>query len=74
MVFGESSKSSHPLVEILLLQKIIRYSRRIPQARKRPQFGKMVLKRLNSTLQEKRHKLSTRKRTSFTTLQSLDAG
>jgi hypothetical protein len=34
MVLGESSKSSHSLVEILLLHKIFRYSRRISQAKK----------------------------------------
>jgi hypothetical protein len=50
MVFRESSKSSHSLVEILLLHKIIRYSRRISQARKRPKFGNTMLKRLNSPL------------------------
>jgi hypothetical protein len=74
MILGESSKSSHSLVEILLLHKIFRYSRRISQARKCPQFGKAMLQRLNSTLQKKCHKLSTRHRTSSTTLQLLDAG
>jgi hypothetical protein len=34
MIFSESSKSSHSLAEILLLHKIVRYSRRISQARK----------------------------------------
>jgi hypothetical protein len=34
MIFSESSKSSHSLVEILLLHKIIRYSRRISHTRK----------------------------------------
>jgi hypothetical protein len=58
MIFHESSKRSHSLVEILLLYEIVRYSRRIPQARKRPKFGNAVLNRLNSPLQEKRHKLS----------------
>jgi hypothetical protein len=29
MVFRESSKSSHSLVEIFLLHKIVRYSRKI---------------------------------------------
>jgi hypothetical protein len=53
MILGESSKRSHSLVEILLLHKIFRYSRRISQAGKCPQFGKAMLQRLNSTLQEK---------------------
>jgi hypothetical protein len=74
MVLDESSKSSYSLVKIVLLHKIFRYSRRISQARKCPQFGKAMLQRLNSTLQEKRHKLSTRQRTSSTALQLLDAG
>jgi hypothetical protein len=51
--FHESSQSSHSLVEIILLHKIIRYSRRISQARERPKLRNTMLKRLNSTLQEK---------------------
>jgi hypothetical protein len=35
MVLLESIKSSHTPVEILLLHEIFRYSRRIPQARKK---------------------------------------
>jgi hypothetical protein len=50
MIFHESSQSSHSLVEILLLHKIVRYSRRISQARERPKFGNTMLKRLNSPL------------------------
>jgi hypothetical protein len=49
--FRESSQSSHSLVEIILLHKIIRYSRRISQARKRPKLRNTMLKRLDSTLQ-----------------------
>jgi hypothetical protein len=74
MILGESSKSPHSLVEILLLHKIFRYSRRISQARKCPQFGEVMVQRLNSTLQKKLHKLSTRQRTSSTALELLDAG
>jgi hypothetical protein len=58
VIFRESGQSSLSLVEIFLLHKIIRYSRRISQARKRPKFGNTMLKRLNSSLQEKCHKLS----------------
>jgi hypothetical protein len=36
MILGESGKSSHSLVEFLLLHKIFRYSRRISQAKKCP--------------------------------------
>jgi hypothetical protein len=74
MILGESSKHSNTFVEILLLHKIFRYSRRILQARKSPQLGGTMLQGLNSTLQEIRHELSTRKCTSSTTLQLLDAG
>jgi hypothetical protein len=74
MILGESSKSSHTLVEILLLHKIFGYSRRILQAGKSPQLGETMLQGLNSMLQEKCHELSTRKCTSSTTLQLLDAG
>jgi hypothetical protein len=35
MIFGESGKSSHTPVEILLLHKIFRYSRRILPSRKK---------------------------------------
>jgi hypothetical protein len=72
MILGESTKSSHTLVEILLLYKIFGYSRTILQAGKSPQFGETVLQGLNSKLQEKRHELGTRKSTSSTTLQLLD--
>jgi hypothetical protein len=74
MIFGKSGKSYHTPVEILLLHKIFRYSRRIPQAGKSPQLGKAMLQGLNPTLQEKRHELRTRKSTSSTTFQFLDAG
>jgi hypothetical protein len=74
VIFSESSKSSHSLVKILLLHKIFRYSRRISQARKCPQFGEKMLQGLNSMLQEKHHELSTQKCTSSTALQLLDAG
>jgi hypothetical protein len=74
MILGESSKSSHTPVEILLLHKIFRYPRRIPQAEKSPQLGETMLQGLNPMLQEKRHELCTRQRTSSTTFQLLDAG
>jgi hypothetical protein len=74
MILGESSQSSHTLVEILLLHKIFGYLRRILQAGKSPQLGETILQGLNSMLQEKHHELSTRKCTSSTTLQLLDAG
>jgi hypothetical protein len=61
MILGESSSSSHTLVEILLHHKIFGYSRRILQAGKSPQLGETMLQGLNSTLQEKRHELSTPK-------------
>jgi hypothetical protein len=67
MIFGESGKSSHTPVEILLLHEIFRYSRRILQARKSPQLGKTMLQGLNPTLQEKCHELHTRKSTSSIT-------
>jgi hypothetical protein len=54
MIFGESGKSSHTLVKILLLHKMFRYSRRIPQAGKSPQLGETMLQGLNPTLQEKK--------------------
>jgi hypothetical protein len=50
MILGESSKSSHTLVEILLLHKIFGYLRRILQAGKSPQLGEAMLQGLNSTL------------------------
>jgi hypothetical protein len=74
MILGESSKSSDSSVEIFLLHKIFRYSRRISQARKYPHFGKTMLQGLNSMLQEKHHELGTRKRASSTAFQSLDVG
>jgi hypothetical protein len=74
MIFGESGKGSHMPIEILLLHKFFRYSRRIPQAGKSPQLGKTMLQGLNPTLQEKCHELRTQKSTSSTTLQLLDAG
>jgi hypothetical protein len=74
MILGESGKSSHTPVEILLLHKIFRYSRRILQAIKSPQLGKTMLQGLNPMLQEKSHKLCTRKGTSLATFQLLDAG
>jgi hypothetical protein len=43
MILSKSGKSSDPLVDILLLHQIFRYSRRISQARKVPKLGKMVL-------------------------------
>jgi hypothetical protein len=74
MIFGESGKSSHTPVEILLLHKIFRYSKMILQARKSPQLGKTMLQGLNPTLQEKSHELCTQKSTSSATFQLLDAG
>jgi hypothetical protein len=74
MIFGESGKSSHMPVEVLLLHNIFRYSRRIPQAGKIPQLGETMLQGLNPTLQEKSHELCTRKSTSSNTFQLLDAG
>jgi hypothetical protein len=53
MIFCESSKSSHSLVEILLLHKIFRYSRRISQARKCPQFGKTNVAEVELDVAEK---------------------
>jgi hypothetical protein len=51
--FCESSQSSHSLIEILLLHKIIKYSRRISQAIKRLKLRNTMLKRLNLMLQKK---------------------
>jgi hypothetical protein len=50
MIFGESGKGSHMPIEILLLHKIFRYLRRIPQAGKSPQLGKTMLQGLNPML------------------------
>jgi hypothetical protein len=57
--FHEDGQSPHSLVEILLFKEIIRNLRRIAQARKRPKLRGTVLKRLNSTLKEKCHALSS---------------